>query len=454
MRRALGSSLVAIAVFMVVESNAQSVAGPFGDPWLMGESAIQLPSLQGMGFRRMSVTVPHVEAWALTNAVSYGPLRDAVLRGRYTNALIRSAVENGSDRFFIGVGFQAQLLSLGFNINGADGRPFISIGIEHRERTMLALDIDHDLVDLLYNGNAQYAGQRLTLDPLEVHSIGYREIGINGAVDLTLSGEGDDRIALRPGLGLYTLSGQHGLHMNSASLDIYTHSDGRAIDFDPEYQLNTAIPDDGQGIWRGIGKGLAVDVSLGLSLGDRTRFIAGIDDLGAIRFNEGTKSYTAEGAYTYRGVQFTLIDQELETTVTVDSLVSLGRPEKTTDAWEMKLPTRVLLGGTHGVGRIDHEAFPLFRHTFGLMVGRDITRTRFSNARTAAVASYAYTINTIASFGATLSTRGDLAPGFGLNATVRAGPVRLGFGSNDLTGLLLQKKGTGAHAQVVLQVAW
>lgn len=454
MKRTWYIPLCLLNLGIVLKSNAQSVAGAFANPWTAGESAISLPSLQGRGFQRMSITVPNVEVWALTNSVSYGPLRDAVLRGRYTNDLIRSAVENEGERFYLGVGLQAQLLSVGFNIKGADGAPFISIGVEHRERTMLALDIDHDLVDLLYNGNAQYAGTPLTLDPLAVHSLVYRELGINGAIDLTLSGDGGERISLRPGIGLYKLIGQHGMQMNTASLDMYTHADGRAIDFDSRYQLNTAIPDDGGDIWRGIGNGFAVDASIALGLGDRTQFFAGVDDLGSIRFKEGTKNYTAEGAYTYRGVQFTLIDQELESTVTVDSLLSLGRPEKTTDAWDMKLPARVLLGGTHGVGRIDHDAFPLFRHTFGLLAARDITHNVFSNARTMVTASYAFTIGTIASFGTTITTRGDLAPGIGLNATLRAGPVRVGIGSTDLTGLLFQQKGTGAQAQAMLQVAW
>lgn len=452
MKRNIVTLVCATAVLS--SASGQDPIPNWGDPWLMGEGAIAVPSLQGLGFGKGSVTLPNIQAWAANTAMPFRPLRDALVRNRYSDKEISNIANSTDDRFFLTAGLQLQLLSLGFNLGGKDGGLGVSIGVEHRERTLFVLDIDRELVTLLYNGNKQYAGRELLLDPLDIRSMSYRELGVNGAVEIPLGTMGDHRIRIRPGLGVYKLFAMQGLHMNDASVRMYTRPDGRAVDLRSDYDLNTALPEDGGHLLRGLGSGMAIDASVGLRIGDHIQAFIGIDDMGTIRYDEGVKNYRATGAYSFRGVQYTFIDQELESTVTLDSLIEMGDPDITQEAWSMNLPTRLLIGGTYGSKRIEYDRFPLFEHTWGFYVGHELTRPGFDNAATNVHASYTYTAAKVVSIGALGATNGAHAPRLGLNLTVRAGPVRFGIGSTNLSAFLFQGSGAGAQGQFALQVAW
>lgn len=426
----------------------------FANPWSQSEAAMSLPSLQGRGFNRFSLTIPSVEAWADNSSIPFGPLRDALFKERYSEELLDAAVQNENEQFYLGFGLQVQLLSLGMNIRNKEGRTLLSLGVEHRERTLFSIDLDQELVSLLYEGNAQYAGRNLVLDPLDIRSMTCRELGMNAAMDIPLGGTEEHRTTLRPGIGIYRVIGIQGTYMNDATLEFFTHADGRAVDLRSNYDLDSALPEEGGQLLRGTGSGFSIDASASVRFDDHLEVFAGVDDIGSIQFNSGTKNYAASGAYTYRGVQYTFIDQELESTVTIDSLVQLGKPTITEEAWRMPLPTQLVIGGTLGSGRTDYAAFPLFRHTWGLCITRDLSRPSFSYAATTVMGSYAFTAAEHITIGATAATNGNRIPRFGINLTLRGGPVRLGVGSTNLTPFIFAKDGSGGNAHFLLQFTW
>jgi hypothetical protein len=446
--------MAAILALFIGRAVAQNFVPYLGNPWLMNEGAMAVPSLQGMGFARFSISIPSAEVWADNTAIPYGPLRDVLLFNKYTGELVESVANSTDDRFFLGAGGQAQFLSLGMNISNKEGRTLFSIGVEHRERTLISMDIDPELVTVLYEGNKQFAGENLVLDPLTVRSMSYRELGANLALDIPLGGTNEHRTRLRPGLGIYGLIGLQGLYMNDASLEMFTHSDGRAIDLVSNYDLNMALPTDDSQLFSGVGNGIAVDVSASILFDDHAQLFVGLDDLGSIRFTKGPKNYRAQGDYTYRGVQYTFIDQELGSSVTLDSLVQLGKPTITEQAWRMDLPTQFIVGGTYGSGRMDGETLPVFRHSWGLCIQHDVTRPSFNYSRTNVMATYTHTLKKIASFGVTAASNSDRIPRVGIKMTFRAGPVRLGLGSTDLLPLFLNNSAYSGQGQAVLQFAW
>lgn len=447
-------TLAALVPFTGGAIMAQSSIPQLGNPWLMNEAAMSVPSLQGIGFKRFAISVPNAEVWADNTAVPYGPLRDALLFNRYTGELIEAVANSTDERFYLGCGLHAQALSFAMNIANKESKVLFSLGVEHRERTLYTMDIDPQLITVLYEGNRQFAGENLVLDPLTVRSMSYRELGVNGAFDIPLGGSNEHRTRLRPGIGIYGLIGLQGLYMNDASVEMFTHPDGRAIDLRSDYDLNMALPLEADQLFNGVGKGLAVDASAAILFDDHAQVFVGLDDMGSIRYTQDPKNYRAQGDYTYRGVQYTFIDQELESSVTVDSLVQLGKPTITEEAWTMALPTQLVIGGTFGKGRTDHEDFPVFRHTWGLCVQHDLSRPGFNYARTNVLASYTYTLKRIGSFGVTAASNADRIPRMGCTFTILAGPVRLGFGSSDLLPLFLNESAYSGQGQIVLQVAW
>lgn len=452
MNRALTTTMVFLLSW--VTTLAQDGIPHMGDPWLLSEGAMAVPSLQGRGFKRASLTIPSLQAWGGNTALSYKALRDIAVRNLIQEEHIQDISNSTDEQFSAGVGLQLQLLSLGLNLGGKDGGVGLSLGVEHRERTLFNMNIDRELVTLLYEGNKQYAGRELLLDPLDIRSVSYRELGVNGAVDIPLGGSENRPMKLRPGIGIYKVFALQGIDMEQASMSMFTRADGRAVDLRSNYAMNTAIPESGGNLFNGIGGGVAIDASLALALGDDMQFFAGVDDIGSVKFSEGVKNYSATGAYTFRGVQFTFIDQELESTVTLDSLIEMGDPDITEEAWSMQLPTRLLAGGTYGSHLTEYEAFPLFRHMWGLYIAHEFKSVGSYYAPTIISASYTYTAAERASFGVLLASNGDRIPRLGLNLTVRAGPVRLGIGSTNLSPLLVTGSGAAAQGQFALQFAW
>lgn len=450
--RTLGWSIALAAALPT--AHAQLSVNHFNDPFLQSEGAQALPSLQGLGFSRFSVTVPNFNGWADNTIISYGDLSDILLLSKLTKSDVDEVVDNLDRELYLGFEANVQAVGFGMNVRGRDSIPFLSFGFEHRERTLFSMRIDPDLVSLLYYGNKQYAGKRVIIDPLSIRSLSVRELGGNVAASFRVGEVAGKPITLRPGVGIYYLIGIQGTRSERGQVEMYTQPDGRAIDFDLDYDLNMAIPRDGLNVFSGIGSGMALDLSMGAHIGDALQVYAGINDIGSVQFWKDVRNYRRTGSYHFEGVEYAFGDGEQSSPIPVDSLLSIVDPVITRENFSVDLPTSFILSAQYGFGQKDHEGRPYMKHLVGSTLVSELLKPSWSYAPTAVSVYYTYVAGTRANAGFSFSMRGDTPLGVGVHATVCLGPVRLGLASTNLTPLIAPHSGFGADASAIVQLAF
>jgi hypothetical protein len=392
------------------------------------------------------------QARAENNILTTRTLQDILVLNALHQSDVDKVVDGLEDVLYLGFDVKLQGLGIGFNFLRDDGTPWLSIGAEHQERALFGMRLDQQTIDLIYYGNKQYAGQNLVLDPLFARSLLYRSIGGNAAFDLRIGGTDD--LVLRPGIGFYALTGMQGTDLRETRLEMFTHADGRAIDIRSDYDLNIAVPEDGNSILKGIGSGYALDLSAGLVIKKRFQVHVGVNDIGRINFKEGVKNYRHSGSTTYDGVEVQYVDAYSTPNFAWDTLLTIVDPTETEERFTMQLPTNLLLYGQLGLGGAQDDARTLFRHNVALSVRQALGDHYFTrNAFTWSV-GYTYLLGDRFSAGITVSDIRKGMPGIGLHSTVRMGFLRLGLGSSQTIGWIAPNSTMGADIRFLLQLTF
>lgn len=445
--------LLSFAALLAVGTlHAQTTLDAFGDPLLFSKNALDMPSMQGLGFKRVSVTLPTFLARAENNILTARTLQDILVLSSLQQADIDKVVDGLDNELFLGFDVKLQGLGVGFNLLRDDGTPWLSIGVEHQERALFSMRLDREAIDLIYYGNKQFAGQELVLDPLFARSLLYRSIGGNVALDLRVGGSKD--LVIRPGIGMYALTGMQGTDLQQTQLRMFTHSDGRAIDITSNYDMNIAVPADGANWLRGIGTGMAVDASVGVTIKERLQLYAGVNDIGGITFKDGVKNYRHQGSTTYDGVNVQYVDAYSTPNFQWDTLLTIVDPTETAERFTMKLPTNFLFYGQLGLGGAQNDARTLFRHVLAVSVREALTPGYFTRSPFSYMLGYTYVLGDRADFGITVADIRKGMPGIGLHSSTRMGPLRVGVGSSNTFGLFAPNSSMGADLRFQLMLTF
>ena len=161
----------------------------------------------------------------------------------------------------------------------------------------LALFSDKAL-QLTLNGNKQFAGQTVSLTPLEYNQIRYNQVQIGISKDFE-SGNGFS-------VGISFLYGQNNRTGSADRLDLLISDYGDRISADAELEIyNTDPNNNGNFAYNGAGASVDLqgrfDVRLLMDTTNSAKFHFSVTDLGFITWN-GTSRFTeVDTFYTYRG---------------------------------------------------------------------------------------------------------------------------------------------------------
>ena len=445
------TTLLAVVLLSITPAMAQTVLPSGGDPLMIGGSAVDLPSLQGLGFRRFAITLPVISANADNTSMDAGALQELVLNDQLSQAAVDRMVQGDGEVAYLGMDAQVQAIGLAFNFLRADSTPWLSIGLEHHERQLTKLEVDQELFRFLYYGNRPYAGGTVTFDPLAMRNITFRSLGGNAAFDLPIKGSSWH---LRPAFGLYYLQALEGAQFQGNDISMFTSADGRYVDITADYRLDVAFPDDIDPVQPNAGNGMALDLAVGGVWKDRLQVHLGVNDIGSIAMENGVTNYVHTGTSRYDGVDVDLGNETGDPSVTWDTLVNPFDPVETNEAFTMRLPTTLLLYAQYGFQMTKVKGMYFPKHMVWGNLREALTEDHYSRSRMGGAVGYTFNLKDHFNTGATLTMPGGGNFLLGLHATVRMGPVRLGLSSRDVMWVFAPNTSVSADARFSLQLAF
>ncbi len=337
--------------------------------------------------------------------------------------------------------FEVETTSVSFGIKN------IRFSFNHAMKFNAFLDYPKDLVELAWNGNAQFIDETIEIGP-DFQAFAYNEFGLGAAMKF-LNVTAGARVKILTGIG--------DVSSDRTDASLYTDPDIYQLTFTTDYRINSssflAYDQDGD-FSLDFGEfsfdkittpnlGVAVDLGATINL-KNIKIAASIIDLGAIKWSENTKNYTSRGAYTYEGLDVSDIinDDDVSFEETLDTLQEIFDFTETTGSYSTMLPTKVYLSGTYRV----NDMFKVG----GLFYSEIYRGTIFPAFATSASVN----IGKILSVGAVYAIRNKTYDNVGLNATVKFGPVQLFAVTDNIISVFQPYDSRNVNARFGLNMAF
>lgn len=305
----------------------------------------------------------------------------------------------------------------------------------HAMRFSGAAIYPQSLLQLLWNGNGPYIGEELGIAPsVSLARFNEWSLGLSrkiGAVNL--------------GARVKYLTGTNALSTDPAhaSASVYTSPDIYQLTLNTDYafyssSIITAFDTSGYGFdlqfadFKSVAftrnTGVAFDLGLHASIGERLSFDASILDIGGkITWDADSDYYISQGSYTYEGQVFPGVDivnggENLNFETKLDSLNDIFKFSRTAASFETTLPLRAYAGVN----------FDLTKKLALGVSGYLSDRPGEENDTYALGASARYQIIKPLAVAAMISVNQRNVANLGLQVFLRPGPVQLYFTSDNL----------------------
>ncbi len=262
------------------------------------------------------------------------------------------------------------LLYMGFRSRKA----FFSFGIT--EKSISRFSFDKSIVTFIKDGNAAYMGQNFDLGNLDFDAFNYSEFAFSYSNEF-LKGK------LSVGVTAKYLMGQSALQTERMNLKVETAADASYINLSSDMKVNISAPVtveyDEDNYFNGMedsddiepadyilqkgNSGMAFDLGAVYKLTPKITLSASIVDIGKIKFKENLTNLSHVSTYKWEGIDFSnSIDESQSNYVDpsdlvedeTDKLEDSFRPKKSefsSSAFDVKLPTKVYLGGTYQINK-------------------------------------------------------------------------------------------------------
>jgi Family of unknown function (DUF5723) len=322
-----------------------------------------------------------------------------------------------------------ETVSLGFRLPGK-GKTALYAG--HAIRLNSSLTYPKELMQLLWNGNAQFIGETIQIAP-STNTFDWHEVSVGLSRDLGKK--------IRLGAKVKYLAGISSLKTDQSaqSASIYTNPDIYQLRINTDYGFHSygtvsAIDTNGYGfkvITNELGNqfqtknaGVAFDLGITLRLTDKLTISASALDIGGqIKWKEA-KYFRSKGTFEYDGVTIVgsgIINgsDSLDFSTKLDTLNDIFQFQKTDDAFESTLPARYYV--TAG-----------FDLTKRIRVGASLYYEDNTESNSALGVSVQWQPVKLLAVGAMYSTNARKASSLGFQVTVSPGPVQLFFASDNL----------------------
>ena len=403
----------------------------------------QIPSKLGRDYSKVQLNLPffNIHAYGGFSAIPFNTASNLNNSGIDKN-INRLRPENVS-----GAGMDYDWFALSYKIEKTD-REVATISAMITERAAANLLFSDNLLRLLWKGNKQFAGQRVNLGPLSVNAFYFREYALGGAVPLKIS----DKFDLRAGIRLKYLQGYGAVYMPKSDAFLFTHPEGRFLDFELDYKIHTAsidLEDEGGNSSAGpfmapAGQGFGTDVSVTVDFADRFSGSLSVLDLGSITYKTNAETYTARSTVHFEGVEVRDIFEDADFNISEGLEDQVSGEETTYEKFTMPTSTRLLLQGEYNIGattkgeeRDYNKSSVYFTYIQGLRNLPGATTRPFGSL------GYAHSFGYAANLGLSLGYGGYNNLAVGSFVSFRAGGWRFGVGSSNLTYFIAKNSATG-----------
>ncbi len=288
----------------------------------------------------------------------------------------------------------------------------------HALRNDFKIGFPKELVELAWNGNANYIGSSLQIAPtLALNSFNQYSFGMNYKMGkLTLGGK------------LKLLSGIATINSKKTDVTLATNSDVYQLDFGGDYTIRTAgfmefdaeqgiVINDAQlqeNLILSENLGLGFDIGATLQLSDKLTVGASILDIGAIRWKTLPNVYTAEGNAQFDGVDVLSYSQDftLSFDEKKDSILALFNVAQSEESFSSSLPTRIYAHATYELNK---------KLTLG---GLFYTEDYQRNINAAFALNATFHLGRILDIGASYAIKPNSAANIGLSSVLNLGPLQ------------------------------
>jgi hypothetical protein len=413
-----------------------------------------LPSLLGDDMKTAEVQLIGLTAGFGNNFISAENLQTLSNEGNLSSSFIDNLLKKSPEQCRLWAGVDVPLMNIFFAIRKKK-KPFLSFGIGSRQKLDADISLNKNLLSLLYKGNKQFAAQTVNLSPA-MNMMLYNEFFVTAAAQFTLPKIGRLKgIGIKPALRIRQLNGIAAIAMPTANIDMYTDPEGRFIQLNTNLQANLASSvdtPDVEGVYDDIdflnlkqaGRGIGMDLGLGIQVNERLSLHAGLTDIGEIRFKRNVINYTAQSSYRYEGVDLNNTNETIST-ATLDSLL---QPVKTYQNFTMSLPTKLVFSGAYQMKKKTRKRVSYYQHNLYLTYVQGF-RNYLSSSKTPLVnVGYAYNLFNKLNVGVHITGGGLSGLMGGGHLGVRLGSVKFGFASNNLLPLVVNRAGRGTDASM------
>jgi hypothetical protein len=419
--------------------------------------ASQLPSLLGDDIRTAEIHLFNIYGGFGNNFISANNLQQLSNSGSLSNDYIDNILRKSPKEATLWAGADIPVMNLFFNVNKKAREPFLSFGLGVREKIDFNFNLNKDLLSLMYKGNKQFADQTVNLSP-SVNFLFYNEYFFAAAAQFKLfKTDSTKGITIKPAMRLRYLNGMASIYMPDSHIDMYTHPDGRYIDFTTtlEANMSTSVDTpDAEGVLENIdlgsvkssGKGLGIDLGVGVTLLENLQVHAALIDMGSINFTRNTINYTKNDSYTYDGIDIDTKGDPISTA----KLESFLQPEKTYNSYKMPLPTRLVLSGFYGLKHKTKRKVPYYVHNVSLTYVQGFRNYLSATKHPTLNLGYAYSLGNMVNTGVNFTLGGLNKVMAGAHMGFRLGAIKLGFASNNVLPIITTKAGRGTDVNLYL----
>lgn len=339
---------------------------------------------------------------------------------------------------YIAFNTRIDVLSFGFNVS-----PSTQIMMNVTEVISLSLKLNKDLFRLVNEGNAAFLGTTPNLSDMGVNATHYREYGIS--VNHQLNEK------LRLGTRLKYLYGMENIYTQKSDLSLVTDAETYELTVETDVNINTSgfnnEKDGTKPFDKGVGnyvagrnnRGFGVDLGAFYELNDKFSFSASIVDLGFIRWNDFTKTYTSKGSYSFDGVDIDVFGNDTLGNDPFDEILDTLSDElgftESTGSYSSPLVTKVYLGGNY---QINERSFA------GLVFKSDIFRGEIIPSYSV---SYGRKMTKWITLTGAYSSINGTYNNLGLGAVFDPGPVQFYIMTDNTFGMFYLREAQNLHVR-------
>ena len=228
------------------------------------------------------------------------------------------------------------------------------------EKIGFKVTANRGFMDLVWEGNSQFAGQTFQTDRIGFQYEYYREYSLSAAKWL------DDR--WKVGVRAKLLFGKLNLMTRKEDLTLRTGTDMYNLDISASYLVNGSFPVDLQNnangkvtsvsmqsidakslLLNGKNPGFGVDVGAVYQYTEDIRFYGSLIDIGFIRWRDNLNNVEVDQQFRYRGISQEDIESDFNVQEFVDSVRDSWRTNTYSEAYSSALTGKIYAGATYSL---------------------------------------------------------------------------------------------------------